>query len=100
MLAAAGLLVTPNAISVKEGESAAIAMRLQNAPTAPVTIHVSCSDTSEAVLATNSVTCDSTNWSKPQRIVVRDVAFRHDGVGRLTDHPGVGRYRILIRTPS
>ncbi|MFM7248917.1 MAG: hypothetical protein ACKO5R_03380 [Planctomycetaceae bacterium] len=79
-LLAAGILVNPQSISIGEGKSVAVTLRLKGAPEAPVVLTLSSSNPDAATFATSTVTFLPGNWNKPQKVTLRGVEdFLKDG---------------------
>lgn len=67
------LVVNPNSITVNEGASQNINVRLAYQPAGTVTVNAVSSDTGEATVAPASLTFDATNWNVNQPFAVGGV---------------------------
>ena len=68
----AGILVSPTGglVTSEEGGAATFTIVLQSEPTAPVTIGLSSTDTTEGTASVSSVTFTAENWNAPQTVTV------------------------------
>jgi hypothetical protein len=62
----------------ESGNQATFTLVLASQPTASVTIPLTCSDSTEAQLDTDSVTFDDTNWNTPQTVTVTGLDDAYD----------------------
>lgn len=69
-LLAAGVIVSPKTITVVEGKTKSITVKLQEAPTADVLVILATNNTAEAFLSTNALTFTPQNWRTPQKVTV------------------------------
>lgn len=71
----AGISVSPTSgLSVSEsGSTTSVSIRLNVAPTANVTLPISSSDTSEAVVSTSSLTFTPLDWQTPKTVTITGV---------------------------
>ena len=65
-----GLTISPNDISIEEGETASFTIRLNTQPTQPVTFSITSSDTSQVGVSSSSISFVTSSWDTPQIVVV------------------------------
>lgn len=79
-LLAFSVLVTPQSISVTEGKSVAVTLRLKEAPQSPVVLTLASGNPEAATFSADQVTFSPENWNKPQRVTLRGIEdFLKDG---------------------
>jgi trimeric autotransporter adhesin len=84
--------VYPGVIAVSEsGTSASFSLTLGVQPSADVVIPISITDTTEAVLSTNSLTFTSANWNVAQTVTLTGIS------DRLVD--GTTSYNVVVGRP-
>ena len=67
------LVLSPQQLSVGEGDTATYTLSLATQPTGAVTVTLSSGDTGALAVPSNSWTIDTSNWNQPRTVTVRGV---------------------------
>ena len=94
-----GVSVSPTAISIQEGRSAAYSLVLDAAPSGNVTITAASDDTDAATVSPSSLTFTTANWDRPQQVTITTIADDDADPGSATITHMVSGYTVSGFSP-